>query len=375
MFKRAFRTSPSHDRRWLKRLGPVGLALAMVAAPLALLPQAADAAAGDPVVTQEAGVNGCEGVRPTPGSENTHKRLDPTFPSDFNPGGTVGYIIDYPVDVTDVSGRTTFVITDCVFVNDKPIVKYSVSFVPNTVDFKLQFSVPIPADTQLGAQFCNDAKTTAAPSQSQASNRKAGPACFTVGGGLRIEKRTGSTTGDLLAGASFAVLCTPTVTDPPTIITGLSNPSQVNSDHTVTAGGVSATGTIAIVGPSGTPCTVTETAAPAGYQLDATPRNLVIPVGDSQTISVFVNRQLGSLTITKAANVAGSFTFDVDCSDNAFDRSNLVAAPGAPFVLEGIPTGTVCHVTEDSNGDFTQTLVVPSSGIVTIDTSGETVAF
>jgi uncharacterized repeat protein (TIGR01451 family) len=91
---------------------------------------------------------------------------------------------------------------------------------------------------------------------------------------------------------------------------------------------------------------------------------------------VFTNvRNVGSLTITKAANAAGSFTFDIDCSDNAFDKSNVSAGPGAPYVLSGIPTGTVCTVTEDANGDFTQTLVVPSNGTVTIDANGETVAF
>src|ERR1043165_8752017 len=48
-----------------------------------------------PVLTQDSSTNGCNGVLPTPGSENTTKRLDPDFPSDFNPGGIVGYIIDF----------------------------------------------------------------------------------------------------------------------------------------------------------------------------------------------------------------------------------------------------------------------------------------
>ena len=69
--------------------------------------------------------------------------------------------------------------------------------------------------TPQGAEFCNHAKTTAAPSQSQASNRKAGPACFIVGGGLRIEKRSGSVDGPLLPGATFSVVCTPTASEPP----------------------------------------------------------------------------------------------------------------------------------------------------------------
>ncbi|MGQ0520551.1 MAG: DUF5979 domain-containing protein [Actinomycetota bacterium] len=329
---------------------------------------------GVPVVTLEDGTNGCNGVLPTPGSENTTKRLDPNFASDFNPGGVVGYIVDYPVDASDVSGRETFVITDCVFVDDDAVAKYSVSFVPNTVEFQLRFSVPIAPDTPLGAQFCNYAKTTAAPSESQASNRKAGPACFTVGGGLRIEKRSGSTTGPLLPGASFTVSCAPAVTQPPTIITGLSQTSHTNTDGTVSASGTSATGTIAINGPSGTVCTVTETAAPAGYQLDPTPRTLTIPVGTSQTVNVFVNLQFGDLVITKTTSGGtGTFTFQVDCDGTTWDQQKTITNSGSATVT-GIPAGTSCTVTEGANSLFTS-FSVPAGGTVTIAPGTNTVAF
>ncbi len=329
---------------------------------------------GVPAVTLEDGINGCNGVLPTPGSANTNKRLDPNFASDFNPGGVVGYIIDYPVDAGDVSGRETFVITDCVFVDDDAVAKYSVSFVPNTVEFQLRFSVPIAPDTPLGAQFCNYAKTTAAPSESQASNRKAGPACFTVGGGLRIEKRSGSTTGPLLPGASFTVSCAPAVTQPPTIITGLSQTSHTNADGTVSASGTSATGTIAINGPSGTVCTVTETAAPAGYQLDPTPRTLTIPVGTSQTVNVFVNLQFGDLVITKTTSGGtGTFTFQVDCDGTTWDQQKTITNSGSATVT-GIPAGTSCTVTEDADNRFTS-FSVPADGTVTIAPGTNTVAF
>src|SRR6185437_11557161 len=43
---------------------------------------------------------------------------------------------------------------------------------------------------------------------------------------------------------------------------------------------------------------------------------------DGETVAFTNTSNVGSLTITKAANAAGSFTFDVDCSDNAFDHSN-----------------------------------------------------
>ena len=358
----------------VRRIGAVLMVMGLFMSLVGTLTPASGEVGDTPVVTLESGVNGCNGVRTTPGSENTDKQLDPAYPSDFNPGGTVGFIIDYPVDATDVSGRTTFVITDCIFVNDSAVAKYSVSFVPNTANFQLRFAVPIPADTPLGAQFCNYAKTTAAPSASQASNRKAGPACFTVGGGLRIEKRSGSTTGPLLPGASFDVVCTPAVTTPPTIITGLSSGSQTNPNGTVSASGTSAAGSIAINGPSGTPCTVTETAAPPGYQVDSTPRNLVIPIGTSQTTNIFVNRQLGSLVVTKATTGGtGTFTFDVDCDGTELDQSFSITTSGSKTISD-IPVGTSCTVSERANRQFSSSSD-PADGQVTIVAGTNTVAF
>jgi catechol 2,3-dioxygenase-like lactoylglutathione lyase family enzyme len=43
-------------------------------------------------------------------------------------------------------------------------------------------------------------------------------------------------------------------------------------------------------------------------------------------------------------------------------------------LIEDIPTGTVCTVTELANGPFS-TVVVPADGTVTIDTDGEDVEF
>lgn len=329
---------------------------------------------GDPPVVTAEPPTGCNGVLPTPGSENTTKRLDPDYPSSFEPGGLVGFVIDYPVTQGDVDGRETFVITDCVFVNEGAVAKYTVSFVPNTTSFQLRFAVPIPADTELGAQFCNYAKTTAAPSASPASNRKAGPSCFTVGGGLRVEKRSGTAQGPLLGGAAFSVACSPATALPPTIITGLSSPSQSNPDSTVSASGTSASGTVAINGPSGTPCTVTETEAPAGYQLDSTPRNLVIPIGDSQTVTVFVNQQMGDLVITKTTTGGtGTFTFDVDCSGSAFDQTTTITGSGS-VTIEDIPVGTECTVTEQRHNQFSG-FSVPADGKVTIGSAAASVAF
>jgi len=357
------------------RGGAFLLAFALLVGYLPALSGTASSAEGDPVVTRQDKTNGCNGVLPTPGSENTTKRLDPDYPSDLSPGGTVGYIIDFPVDAADVSGRSTFVITDCVFVDGVAVARYEVSFVPNTEAYELRFAIPVPAETALGAEFCNYAKTTAAPSTSQASNRKAGPACFTVGGDLRIEKRSGSVTGPLLPGASFAVVCAPTASLPPTIITGLSSPSTTGPGGVVSASGTSASGTIAIVGPSGTPCRVTETAAPTGFVGDPATRSLVIPVGSGQVVEVFVNRQRSSLSVIKrtSAGSTGTFTFRVDCDGTEFDRTFTIDTNGTR-TFDEIPVGTTCAVTEDADTRFSTT-VTPSTGSVVIDADGESVTF
>ena len=137
-------------------------------------------------ITPDPTPNGCEGVVTTPGSENTNKRL---IGGDLTPGGEATYEISFPVDADDVGGD--FRITDCVFIDDEAALKFYVDFVPNNENFVLVFTLPIPQGTELGSEFCNYAKTTESPSQSQASNRKAGPACFIVGGGLAVPPATG----------------------------------------------------------------------------------------------------------------------------------------------------------------------------------------
>src|SRR5205823_3728944 len=118
----------------------------------------------------------------------------------------------------------------------------------------------------------------------------------------------------------------------------------------------------------------TETAAPAGYQLDATPRNLVIPVGTGQTTNVFVNLQFGSLTVTKITNGGtGTFTFHVDCDGTAYDQDVHITDSGSQ-TISNIPTGTSCTVTEASNSLFSS-VVVPANGTVTIGADGATVTF
>ncbi|MGH9283743.1 MAG: hypothetical protein ACRD0S_12510, partial [Acidimicrobiales bacterium] len=118
--------------RGSRTAGAALLVLGVLAAVVGVTTPAAGLEPAVPEVVLQDSVSGCNGVLPTPSSENTTKRLDPDYPSNFDPGGVVGFIIDYPVDPSDVSGWTTFVITDCVFVDDDAVAKYLVSFVPNT---------------------------------------------------------------------------------------------------------------------------------------------------------------------------------------------------------------------------------------------------
>jgi uncharacterized repeat protein (TIGR01451 family) len=228
----------------------------------ATLPKAALAAG--PVVTLEDGINGCQGVRPTPGSENTNKRL---IGGSLEPGGTATFEISFPVTAADVGGD--FRITDCVFIDGTAALKYSVDFVPNNENFILTFTLQIPAGTPNGAEYCNYAKTTASPSKSPASNRKAGPACFIVGGNISVFKVNAD--GDPLAGATFHIVCTLPTTNasmPATVIDGVSHASVSGGVITqdVTTG---ADGHIAIQAPEGTSCVITETDPPDGYDLPA----------------------------------------------------------------------------------------------------------
>lgn len=165
----------------------------------------------DPNVTVTEGGENCNGVVPTPGSANTNKVLDPSplVPQNLNPGGTVSYLITFPTNPNNIGD---FEIVDCVLLigpggapKDYKQVLTEVTFakVNNSQDFSIAFQFAIPEDAANGDQICNVAKTTASPSKS-ASNRKAGPACFVIGGSGRVEKRD-AVTNALLDGATFRI--------------------------------------------------------------------------------------------------------------------------------------------------------------------------
>jgi len=276
----------------------------------AATPRVALAAAGDPVVTLEDGTNGCQGVLPTPGSENTNKRL---VGGSLVPGGSATFEISYPVSADDVSGRETFVITDCVFIGGDAALKYSVSFVPNTENFILTFTLQIPAGTPIGAEYCNYAKTTAAPSKSPASNRKAGPACFVVGGNISVLKTDEA--GHPLAGAHFHIVCTLPKTEaflPTTIIDGVSHASSSGAVITQNVT-TDSSGRIVIQAPEGTSCVITETQAPDGFDL-ASPDHVTLVATAGGVDHTFVNPKAfvpaPGLSVSKGVSLSadGPFT-------------------------------------------------------------------
>jgi len=297
----------------------VSLLLVLLWVPSALSSSPAVAASGATTVTPVPVNESCHGIEPPNGNGNTEKKL---IGGTLQPGGTAIFEITYPVDPAD-EGQT-FTVTDCpVLGSDIDHAQaYQFSFVPNNTSFTVEFTLVIPADTPLGTSYCNYAKTTGSPSDPQKSERKAGPACFTVGGNLRIEKHATGNTTDLLARAQFSVSCptaapTTPLTESPVIVTGLvdANGDPVVATYDTThsawvAVGTANPGFIGISGPSGTVCTVTETSPPPGYDLPATTTHqYTIPVGTSQQVEEWFNAPaVPNLHLVKSAVPASGST-------------------------------------------------------------------
>lgn len=158
---------------------------------------------GEPHVTLQADTRGCTGILPS-NDGNTDMRV---VGGSMEPGGTAIFEISYPVNASSVGKE--FSITDCAFINDVPALKYTVSFVPSNQSFVLHMTLAVPDDAPVGGLYCNYAKTTGSPTASQASQRKAGPACFII----RPPSRTTTTAPD--APASGPPTSTGTTAAPP----------------------------------------------------------------------------------------------------------------------------------------------------------------
>lgn len=148
------------------------LVAALVAA--GLLTSTAVATHGDTHVVLQPDTKGCTGVLPSTDG-NTDMRL---VGGTLTPGGTAIFEITYPLEPSSIGKE--FTITACAFISGVATLKYLVSFVPSNEAFVLQMTFAVPADAPVGATYCNYAKTTRSPTAAQASQRKAGPACFII---------------------------------------------------------------------------------------------------------------------------------------------------------------------------------------------------
>ena len=150
----------------------VSASAAIVAGVLLALPAAANH--GPPHVELQDSTQGCNGVLPSSGG-NTQMRV---VGGTMTPGGTAVFEISYPLNPSSVGKE--FTILDCAYINDVATLKYIVSFVPSNASFVLRMTLAVPATRPLVALYCNYVKTTGSPTASQASQRKAGPACFVI---------------------------------------------------------------------------------------------------------------------------------------------------------------------------------------------------
>jgi uncharacterized repeat protein (TIGR01451 family) len=148
-------------------------------------------------------------------------------------------------------------------------------------------------------------------------------------------------------------------------------------DTTLTITTHDGTGSDSVEGiPTGTSCTVTEQSDPH-YSTQVVPSDGTVTINtDGATVSFTNTRRRGDLTITKTTDEDGTFTFDVDCTDDAYDTTlRITTSNGAGSTsVDNIPTDVQCTVTEHSDPHFTSS-VVPSDGTVTIGTESNTVAF
>ena len=124
--------------------------------------------------------------------------------------------------------------------------------------------------------------------------------------------------------------------------------------------------------PTGTVCTVTEVADPL-FTSTGSPSNGTVTIdGNGETVSFTNVRKVGDLVIQKTTQGgSGTFTFDVDCTGDDFDRTVTITDSGSR-TIEDIPTGTSCTVSEVADPLFTSS---PASSTVTIDEDGTTVSF
>lgn len=154
------------------RHGWSSVAAALLAVATAITPVRADH--GGAHLELQDGTQGCTGVLPSTDGNTDMTLVGGTL----TPGGTAVFEISYPLNASSVGKE--FTILDCAFINGEPVLKYVVSFVPSNQNFVLRMTLAVPDDAPVGGLYCNYVKTTGSPTAAQASQRKAGPACFII---------------------------------------------------------------------------------------------------------------------------------------------------------------------------------------------------
>ena len=131
----------------------------------------------DVTVTQNEQLEGCNGVRETPGSENTRKEVI----GEVFPDGVATFRMTFPVD-EEARDADSFIIDDCLFFEDEAIARWTIDAPNNSQenDGFLIFEVTIDLpDAEAGTEYCNHAKHTGTAPEAPASNRKAS-VCFVI---------------------------------------------------------------------------------------------------------------------------------------------------------------------------------------------------
>ena len=145
--------------------------------------------------------------------------------------------------------------------------------------------------------------------------------------------------------------------------------------------------------PTGTVCTVSEPSTPTppdGWTFGTpvlSPASGEVTIATKATtytveVTNSISRDTGSLKVKKnfdanGSGFAGNFAIDVDCTVDSFDQT-LMLAGGGEATITGIPTGTVCTVSEPSSRPrptgwtFGTPVLSPASGEVTIATKATT---
>src|SRR5581483_4295195 len=169
-------------------------------------------------------------------------------------------------------------------------------------------------------------------------------------GSLTVSKTTNGGTGTF----TFDVVCD----------NGLTTVVVIEGSGTETIDGI----------PTHSNCTVTERDDPL-FGSTVIPADGTVVIEESGATVAFTNTRItGPLTITKTVvGGTGTFTFDVNCSDDSFDQVVTIEGSGSK-TIPGIPSTTSCTVTEHNDPLFTSE-VIPASGTVTIDAGGANVGF